>query len=316
MHFSVIIPLYNGRSHIARTLRSVLGQSHADFELIVVDDGSDDGSAEIVDAFDDSRIRLVRQRNSGASAACNKGLELARHEWLAFLNADDLWLSNHLEELQRVITRCPKAGMVANDTAQLTTQSPLPRLDTRQRAPMYIDYFMSASKRIGIIHRSAVCLSRYLLDAVGGFRNHRYGADLEMWARAALHSPVALSSKVTVVYYTQTGVAIDSMQSTQSQQNAKQYAYTLDAISPSVSALAAFLQTHPDSPLNDGIRAYINSRIDNSIKSRLFHLELASARHEARLYLRPLGAKNLALRAGVLIPAALLRPALRAYLRK
>lgn len=316
MHFSVIVPLYNKRSYIARTVRSVLGQSHADFELVIVDDGSTDGSGEIVQAFKDPRIRLVRQENGGEGAARNKGMALARHEWLALLDADDVWLSNHLEELQRVITQCPKAGMVANGTVRLPTSSPLPPIDTDRSAPMYVDYFLSAAKQIGIINSSSACLHKSVIEAVGGFRDHKCGADLEMWARAALHAPVALSNRVTAVYYTQTGGVMDSMQSTQNQLDTKQYAQTLDAISPSVSALAAFLQTHPDSPLNDGIRAYINSRIDNSIKSRLFHLQLAPARHEARLYLRPLGAKNLALRAGVLIPAALLRPALRAYLRK
>ena len=86
---SVIIPLYNKETIIDRTIRSVLSQSFSDFELIVVDDGSTDGSVRVVEGFHDERIRLINQRNSGPGAARNTGANNAKGDWIIFLDADD-----------------------------------------------------------------------------------------------------------------------------------------------------------------------------------------------------------------------------------
>ena len=90
---SIVIPLYNAASFITETLRSVQAQICSDFEVIVVDDGSRDRSAECVAAVarEDSRIRLHRQGNAGVSVARNRGAELAAAPVIAFLDADDLW---------------------------------------------------------------------------------------------------------------------------------------------------------------------------------------------------------------------------------
>lgn len=106
---SVVIPLYNKEKSIAQTLECMLNQTYKDFEVIVVDDGSKDNSAAIVEAFNDERIRLVRQKNGGVSAARNRGTAEARGEYVAFLDADDIWKQNHLESIANLIHQFPKS---------------------------------------------------------------------------------------------------------------------------------------------------------------------------------------------------------------
>ena len=95
---SVVIPTFNRAHILGRAIASVLGQTHADLELIIVDDGSVDGTEALVRGIADRRLRYVRQeRNRGVSAARNRGIAEARGEWLAFLDSDDEWLPQKLE---------------------------------------------------------------------------------------------------------------------------------------------------------------------------------------------------------------------------
>ena len=88
---SVVIPLYNKEKYIKRAIESVLNQTFQKFEIIVVNDGSTDKSAEIVQNIKDPRIRLINQKNAGVSAARNRGIQEAKYEYIAFLDADDFW---------------------------------------------------------------------------------------------------------------------------------------------------------------------------------------------------------------------------------
>lgn len=110
---SVIIPLYNKARHIQRSIDSVLSQSFTDFELIVIDDGSTDASAELVRGhYTDKRLRVVSQANAGPGAARNHGLALARAQYVAFLDADDLWLPDFLVSQYRQLTAHPDCAAV------------------------------------------------------------------------------------------------------------------------------------------------------------------------------------------------------------
>jgi glycosyltransferase involved in cell wall biosynthesis len=110
--FSVVIPLYNKGQTIVDTVQSVLSQDFADFEVIIVDDGSTDDGPEKVDrCFDDPRIRMIRQENSGEGAARNTGIQAARYDLIAPLDADDEWLPGYLSEVARAINAFPDAGM-------------------------------------------------------------------------------------------------------------------------------------------------------------------------------------------------------------
>lgn len=97
---SIITPCYNGAKHIKETIDSVIAQTHMNWEMIVIDDGSVDGSAEIVKEYcnKESRIKLIQQKNFGSAAARNSGIRQAEGRYIALLDADDVWLPTFIEE--------------------------------------------------------------------------------------------------------------------------------------------------------------------------------------------------------------------------
>src|ERR1700687_1658087 len=95
---SVVVPLYNKASYIGRCLDSILTQSFSDFEVIVVNDGSTDGSETVVERFRDARVRIVSQENAGPGSARNRGVRLAHSPLVAFLDGDDAWNEDYLKE--------------------------------------------------------------------------------------------------------------------------------------------------------------------------------------------------------------------------
>lgn len=113
---SVIMPAYNVENYIARSVESVLAQTSDDFELLVVDDGSTDGTGKIADDFaeKDSRVLVIHRNNGGAAAARNSGLDLAKGEFVAFLDSDDLWDKAFLEQTYNKIVACGGDFVYAN----------------------------------------------------------------------------------------------------------------------------------------------------------------------------------------------------------
>lgn len=109
---SIIIPLYNKERYIARAVESVFAQTFRDFELIVVDDGSTDSSPELVMAYLDPRLRLVRQRNMGPGFARNRGIEESTATYVTFLDADDEWLPSFLDRYLQALTANPECDYV------------------------------------------------------------------------------------------------------------------------------------------------------------------------------------------------------------
>ena len=108
---SVVMPCYNGRAHLSRSIGSLRSQSFADWELIVVDDGSSDDSAAWVEGLDEPRITVVRQANRGVSIARNRGLAQCRGELIAFLDTDDTWSADFLAEMVAALDAHPEAAL-------------------------------------------------------------------------------------------------------------------------------------------------------------------------------------------------------------
>ena len=156
---STVIPCHNGERYIGDAIRSVLAQPHDDLEIIVVDDGSTDRSAEAVHAFGDA-VHYVRQPRSGASVARNRGVELATGQIVAFLDADDLWCDGVLPRLLAVLEDDPSVGMVVGHMEQFVS----PELPVSARDEFHFSPGPIPARMCG-----AVIVRRSEFDRVGGF---------------------------------------------------------------------------------------------------------------------------------------------------
>lgn len=121
---SVIIPAYNCEAYLAEAVGSVLAQTYRPLEIVIVDDGSTDRSAEVARSFDDKSIRYCYQENAGIGAARNKGIELARGEYFAFLDHDDTWTPDKLSLQMACFEEDPEMEMVFGQVTEFH-QSPL-----------------------------------------------------------------------------------------------------------------------------------------------------------------------------------------------
>lgn len=205
--FSVVIPLYNKENYIEKTLQSVLAQTFSDFQIIVVNDGSTDGSLEKVKKIQNDRIVLLNQKNQGASITRNDGVEHSQGEYLVFLDADDYWFPDHLEVLHELILEFPIAGLYCGNyeiyrgngltvAANLTFDEPkMPQILT--------DYFMgSIADSILIMGNFAVSKTDFL--KIGKFDPRlRTGQDIDFFIRAALKKKIAFHPKITMRYHKQ-----------------------------------------------------------------------------------------------------------------
>ncbi|MBW4571442.1 MAG: glycosyltransferase [Tolypothrix carrinoi HA7290-LM1] len=119
---SVIIPAYNALAYLIETIESVFKQTFSDFEVLIVDDGSSDGTAAWATQITDSRVRVICQKNQGSSVARNTGITAAKGEYIALLDADDLWEPTKLEKQVRFLEENPSIGLVDTWTILINQQ--------------------------------------------------------------------------------------------------------------------------------------------------------------------------------------------------
>lgn len=116
MKISVILTSYNYQDYIADSIKSVLSQTYNDYEFIIIDDCSNDDSVNIIKQFDDKRIKfIINEKNLGLSKTLQKGIDVAKGDWIAFLESDDIWDKNYLEEKIKIAELYPDIGMIFND---------------------------------------------------------------------------------------------------------------------------------------------------------------------------------------------------------
>lgn len=203
---SVVIPLYNKEKQIAETLRSVLQQSFQEFEIVVVNDGSTDGSVVAVESVQDGRIRIIHQENAGVSAARNRGIEEARYELIAFLDADDRWKPDYLQVQYELTQKHPECSVFACNYEFVHTDGSvhptiIRNLPFEETDGILSNYFDVASCSHPPMWTSAVMSRKCALVAVGGFPvGTQWGEDLLTWAKLAFSYSVAYSKLVMASY--------------------------------------------------------------------------------------------------------------------
>ena len=205
MKFSVIIPLYNKAPYVKKALESVFAQTYTDFELIIVDDGSTDGSEAIAEDLLASRpsplaFRLLKQKNAGVSAARNNGFSVSSRDYIAFLDADDWWEPTFLEKMAQLIEDYPEAGLYASN--YMYYKPGKTRVAVKNIETGYFNY-PKAYYEGGVmpVWTGATMIPRRVMEEMGGFPlGIKLGEDFLLWARIAMQYKVAFLNEPLAWY--------------------------------------------------------------------------------------------------------------------
>ena len=186
---SVIIPTYNRGWIVQEAIDSVLDQGFRDYELIVVDDGSDDNTREMLSAYGKA-IKLLRQPNRGVSAARNRGIAEAAGQLIAFLDSDDLWLPGKLASQVKFFEE--NADAVVNQTQEIWIRNGV-RVNPKKRHHKFSGMIFERSLALCLVSPSAVMIKKGLFDDVGLFDEQLPACeDYDLWLRISCRYPVHL----------------------------------------------------------------------------------------------------------------------------
>ena len=209
---SVVLPTYNRAPLLSRSIRSVLGQSYANFELLVIDDGSTDDTAAVVKGFSDRRITYVSlPSNRGAAAARNVGIRLATAKFLAFQDSDDEWLPSKLAQQISAFERGPaRLGMVYSDMQRIrrdgtATYFPAPSVPPHRLIDPATRFY-----QVGNLGIQSAVIKREYLEQAGHFNeSFRAFEDLEMFIRLSRRCDFKHLRAPLVKYYDTQGISRD-----------------------------------------------------------------------------------------------------------
>jgi glycosyltransferase involved in cell wall biosynthesis len=196
---SVVIPAYNAMTYLPETVKSVLQQTFTDYEVLIINDGSSDQIVEWVSQVTDPRVRIVSQQNQGVSAARNTGIAQAQGEYIAFLDADDLWEPTKLEKQLRCLEANPSVGLVYTWTAlidqfgQPTRRVWVSHVEGKVWEQIVVDDMIS--------NGSSPMVLRRCFETAGVFDpNISSSEDRDMWTRIAAHYPFAVVKEFLTLY--------------------------------------------------------------------------------------------------------------------
>lgn len=195
--FSVILPTYNRANMIGKAIESVLAQTYTNWELIVVDDGSTDNTKQVVEAYNDTRIRYIYQQNAERSAARNNGIDNANGVYVCFIDSDDYFLPNHLTEFYKEIEKDADAGMffgqtVADNNGVLTNVIVENKPNNYNTIQEYLI--------VNPVRVAAACVKKSILVNNKFDTQIRIGEDTELWVRIANRNSIKMIDAYTQVY--------------------------------------------------------------------------------------------------------------------
>ncbi|WP_430614717.1 glycosyltransferase family 2 protein [Flavobacterium sp. JP2137] len=196
--FSVIIPLYNKEQSIAKTIAHVLKQRFVDLEILVINDGSTDGSLAAVAAIDDPRIRVINKANGGVSSARNLGIQEAKHPWIALLDGDDIWEEQHLSNMFAVMeqqeVQCICTGFVL-------AQSNGTVIKTYQVEKEGLHNYFRLSNQMGFpVHSSAIAMRKTILGDLRFNEKLTIGEDNDFWEKLGRKTEIYFIREVSSRY--------------------------------------------------------------------------------------------------------------------
>ena len=199
---SVIIPIFNKEKYIKKSLESVINQSFKDFEIIIIDDGSTDKSAEIIGNFKDKRIHFFQQENKGVSYTRNRGVSLAKSDLIAFLDADDIWFDKHLQTIVYLAEKYPYAQFFGTAYQIKYNDKFIKKFifDFNGLNDFILKKFYKYIKGSPIFYTSNFGIRKDIFEKEKGFRTDLHGEDTELFYRLGFKYNFAYSKAVTLEY--------------------------------------------------------------------------------------------------------------------
>lgn len=196
---SIIIPVFNGERTIQDTIKSVLNQTFSDFELLIINDGSQDSTLQIISTFKDSRLQVFSYPNAGLAASRNRGIALAKGEYISFIDADDLWTANKLEAQLKALQENPHAAVAYSWTNHIDEFGNFfrPGPDLTFNGDVYEKLLLSDFVGSG----SNPLIRTHAFIKVGNFDESLNSAeDWDMWLRLAAHYHFVAVASPQVLY--------------------------------------------------------------------------------------------------------------------
>ena len=195
---TVVIPAYNAMAYLPETLASVLQQTFTDFEVLIINNGSTDHIVSWASEIVDPRVKLISQDNQGVAGARNTGIAQAQGEYIAFLDADDLWKTTKLEKQVRCFAAQPDVGLVYTWTLFIDAAGKSTGVTAKADIEGYVWEELLLGDVVG--SGSSAMIRRSCFDHVGLFDPEQFIEDCDMWVRIAAHYPFAVIQEVLVYY--------------------------------------------------------------------------------------------------------------------
>lgn len=205
LKISIVVPAYNSENHIKKTIKSILNQTYSKFELIIVDDGSTDNTRNIINSIKDNRIIYYYQKNSGVSKARNTGVDISNGDYIAFLDSDDIWENNFLEECINAINVYPNINLFCTRIqclrkgvkTEVNSKKILSKVDKK----LYLFNYYDIAYIQPLVSMSSVIIRKEAFLNINGFNIESYsGEDHELYGKLGLEGEFCLINEILAYY--------------------------------------------------------------------------------------------------------------------